>query len=300
MLVASLLLLALTRAEIIERFRAVPVVKLDGLVQVVADCSPEMRREYQLPVAGYVADVCKALYAAEMARPQRFAEPGIVVSIGDVRTNVTNVVSRVCERDSGSKYTRILLPAPGYSDRRALTLAVARAYFLAVHGRTVDDDAAWHVLVSSNPELRAAETCERLAAWSERGVYADGLDDEAYLKLSRKVLLPGRLTEHELKEFAARLYLYPISHGAPFCGKYTSLDLESAVRLRSQDPGIRFAALVKSKQLLIFGAGRGDELQAAAEAYSEFLLELGRAKLSDGELLALLATAEGKLRACAR
>jgi len=290
---------ALTRAEIVDRFRAVPVVKLEGLVQVVPDCPADMRREFQLPVAGFVADTCRALYAAEMRRPKRFDEPGIVVYIGDIRTNVTNVVVRVNERAGGAPYTRIYLPAPGHADRRALSLAAARAYFLAVRGETVDDAKAWHALVSSNPEMRAGETCERLADWSERGVYADGMDDEAYLKLSRKVLLPGRLTKHELNEFAARLYLYPLSFDAPFCGKYAMLDFRTAVGLRHKDPLVRFAAFVKAKQVLIYGAGRGEELQAAAEAYSEFLTELGRAEKTDGELLALLATAEGRLRTAA-
>jgi len=287
---------ALTRAELIDRFRAVPVVKLEGLVQVRAECPADMRREYQLPVAGFVADVCRSLYSAEMAKPRRFAEPGIVVYVGDVRTNMTNVVARIHERADGSKYTRLYLPAPGYADRRALTLASAKAYFLAVHGKTVDDRQAWQALMSSSPELRAAEECGRVADWSQRGVYADGMGDEDYLKLSRKVALPGRLTRHELDGFASRLYLYPLSYDAPFCGSHTSLDFASAVRLRKRDPSIRFAAFVKSKQVLIFGAGRGEGLQEAAEAYSRFLLELGRDEKTDGELLALLATADGKLK----
>jgi len=289
---------ALTRAEIIDRFRAVPVVKVDGLVQVVADCPADMRREYQLPVAGMVADICRSLYSAEMSKPKRFAEPGIVVHVGNVRTNMTNVVSRACARDDGWKYTRIYLPAPGYADQRALTLATARAYFLSVHGEEVDDKKALHALMSSSPELRAAESCGRLVDWSGRGIYVDGMDDEDYLKLSRKVLLPGRLTKHELNEFASRLYLYPLAYDAPFAGKYMSVDFETAVRLREKDPAIRLVALIKSKQILIFGAGRGEELQAAADAYAEFLTELAREEKTDGELLALLETANGKLRVC--
>jgi len=287
---------ALTRAEIVERFRATPVVNTEGLVRVMADCPADMRREYQLNVAGYVADTCKSLYAAEAAKPRRFAEPGIVVHVGDVRTNVTNVVSRVRERANGTKYTRIYLPAPGFADRRALALAVARAYFLALHDEEIDDEKARHALMSSDPALRAADTCERLADWSERGVYEDGMDDEDYLKLSRKVLLPGRLTRHERDQFASRLFLYPLAYDAPFCGKFTSLDFKSAIPLCREDPSVRFAALVKSRQVLIFGAGRGEAMQDAAQAYSEFLTELARAEKTNGELLALLATAEAKLR----
>lgn len=301
-LLASYLLLltfpshALTRAEIVERFRAVPVVNTEGLVQVVADCPTDMRREYQLNVAGFVAETCRSLYAGEAARPRRFAEPGIVVHVGDMRTNVTNVVSRVRERADGTRYTKIYLPAPGYADMRALTLAVARAYFLAVHNEEVDDAKARQALVSANPELRAADTCARLADWSERGIYADGMDDEDYLKLSRKVLLPGRLTPHERDQFASRLFLYPLAYDAPFCGKYASLDFRTAIPLCRKDPSIRFAAFVKARQVVIFGAGRGDALKDAAAAYSEFLTELARAEKTEGELLALLATAEAKLR----
>jgi len=92
MLLASILLLALTRAEILERFKAAPVTKVSGLVQVVADCPADMRREFQGPVATFVADVCRTLYRAENAHERPFVAPGIVVYVGDVRTNVTAVV----------------------------------------------------------------------------------------------------------------------------------------------------------------------------------------------------------------
>jgi len=290
---------ALTREEIIERFRATPVVKVEGLVQVLPNCSAEIRREYQQRIAGNAGDLCRSLYKADGLSPKRFSEPGIVVVMGDSTNAVTNVVSRIVERADGLKSTRILLPSPAHADQHAYVLAVARAYFLAVHGKEVDDKTAWHALMSSSPELRAAETCERLADWSQCGKYVEDLDDEDYLKLSRKVLLPGRLTKHELTNFVSRLFLYPIAYDAPFCGKYTSLDFETAVRLRKKDLTIRFAAFIKSKQVLLFGAGRGEELRAAAEAYSEFLTELGRDEKSDGELLALLATAEDRLRGAA-
>ena len=43
-LIATILLAALTKAEIIDRFRAAPVTQLDGLVQVYGDCPADMRR----------------------------------------------------------------------------------------------------------------------------------------------------------------------------------------------------------------------------------------------------------------
>ena len=100
---AAILLCALSRAELIERFRAPVVTQVDGLVSVRANCPADMRREYQLPIAGFVSDVCRTLYAGCRIKQKRFAQPGIVVTIGDVRTNVTNVVSRVQTRSDGSR-----------------------------------------------------------------------------------------------------------------------------------------------------------------------------------------------------
>ena len=96
-LIASILILALTRAEIIERFRTPPVTQLDGLVQVFADCPADMRREYQSPVASFVSDVCETLYRTYMIKPQRFNEPGIVVHIGGMETSCQQVDNHVDE-----------------------------------------------------------------------------------------------------------------------------------------------------------------------------------------------------------
>ena len=64
-LIATILLAALTKAEIIDRFRAAPVTQLDGLVQVYGDCPADMRRDFQLPVASFTSGICRKLYAAE-------------------------------------------------------------------------------------------------------------------------------------------------------------------------------------------------------------------------------------------
>ena len=97
---ASILVLALTRAEIIDRFRAAPVTQLDGLVQVYGDCPADMRREFQLPIASFVSGICRKLYAADNRRPVKFGEPGIIVRIGDVRTNIAeHLTNPICERN---------------------------------------------------------------------------------------------------------------------------------------------------------------------------------------------------------
>ena len=53
--------MALTRAEILERFRAPVVTQADGLVKVYADCPDDMRREYQGPIGSFAAETVKTL-----------------------------------------------------------------------------------------------------------------------------------------------------------------------------------------------------------------------------------------------
>ena len=294
---ASILLLALTRAEIIDRFRAVPMTMCEGLVQVIGDCPADMRREYQSSVAGFAADVCRTLYSArQQMKPPHFTEPGIFIHIGDIRTNVTNVVSRVYRRSSGGRYTRIYLPAPGFADTKALRVSIARAFFLAVLKKEVSDTAAYAALIDANPELRVAEERTELADWRERGTYAEGKDDENYLLLQRKILKPGVAEVDDILTFASRLRLYPIAYGTPFCGKYDSCTFAEAILLAKKDPSVRLAAFVKSRQIPVFGGGRGPELAAAADAYSTFLLELARFKKTETELAALLTAADNKLK----
>lgn len=297
---ASILLLALTRAEIIDRFRAVPITMCEGLVQVIGDCPADMRREYQSAVAGFAADVCRNLYSVQRMKPPRFAEPGIFIHVGDVRTNVTNVVMKVYKRTNGERYVRIYLPAPGFSDMNAFRLSVARAFFLAVRQETIDDAAAHTALVGANPELRVAEERVALADWRERGVYAMGKDDEAYLLLQRKVLKPGVAEADDILTFASRLRLYPTAYGIPFCGKHESCTFAEAISLAKEDPNIRLAAFVKSRQVPVFGGGRGSELAAAADAYAIFLLELARFKKTETELAELLSAADEKLKGLMR
>ncbi len=293
---ASILLLALTRAEIIDRFRATPITVCDGLVQVIGDCPADMRREYQTSVAGFAADVCRTLSSVRQAKPPRFAEPGIFIHVGDIRTNVTNVVTRTYRRADGERYTRIYLPAPGFSDTNALRLGIVRAYFLAVEKREIGEAAARAALIDANPDLRVAEDRAELADWRERGVYADGRDDEDYLLLQRKILKPGVAATDDVITFASRLRLYPLNYAQPFCGKYESCTFAEAILLAKKDPSVRFAAFVKSRQIPVFGGGRGPELAATADAYAAFLLELARFEKTETELAALLAEADKKLK----
>ena len=135
-LVASILMLALTRAEIIERFKNPPVTRADGLVQVFADCPSDMRREYQGPVSSFVAEVCTTLSTALKERPGHFTQPAIIVYVGDIRTNNSQVVSREQVRPDGSVCTRIRLLAPGFTDTDQLRRETVKAFYRAANGST--------------------------------------------------------------------------------------------------------------------------------------------------------------------
>lgn len=287
---------ALTRAEIIERFRTPPVTQVDGLVQVYADCPADMRREYQLPVAGFVSGVCRRLYASHLMKPLKFQDPGIVVHIGDVRTNIRAVVVATDTRPDGTRFTRIRLPAPGHSDKRSLQIAAAKGFFLAVKGVELDDAGAVAALRESDPAMKAADERAAVARWRRHGRYARGKTDEDYLKLMRRVSMPGTATKEDVLLFASRLMLYPPYYGVPFCGKYDRCTFADAVAYAQRDPVVRIAAAQKALSLLVFGGGRGDRMTAAVEAYARFLDELAKGALSKRELRELLMDADSKLK----
>ena len=295
-LLASIALLALTRAELLDRIKAEPVTQLDGLVQVYGDCPADMRREFQLPIASFVSEICRKLYAADNRRPQKFPEPGSIVRIGDVRTNIAEGVSRPATRANGAKFTRIYVPSPSGADLVLMRREVVRAFFRAVDGLDLDDASADKRLRAADPFTRLEDIQAEVAAWRERGEYAEGRTDDDYLKLLRGVHLPGVATRADVLTFASRLYLYPSLYGVPFCGKYTSCPFREAVSIARDDPAVRFAALAKMRSLVLFGQGHGDVMNAAVDAYAKFLAELARLKLSDEELLKLLDDADAKLK----
>ena len=296
MLLASVLLLALTRAEIIDRFQAAPVTQLEGLVQVYGDCPADMRRDYQLPVAAFASDICRKLYQAENIRPIKFTDPGIVIRIGDVRTNDTNVVVRTAVRDDGARFTRIKLPSPGGADLERLRLEVVKAFSLAVKGDEIDDEGAKRLFNKADPMAHARDIAADITAWRERGVYTEGRTDEDYLRLMRSVHIPGVATPEDVRVFASRLYLYPATFDAPFCGKYSVCSFRDAVPLAKTDPRIRYAAYLKMSEIVAFGGGRGAKLTEASDAYGRFLMELTRYKLTEAELLKMLDDADAKLK----
>ena len=150
---AAILLLALSRAEIIARFKAPVITQAEGLVRVFADCPEDMRREYQMPVASFAAETVKSLRRGLSMRSERSATPGIVIYVGEVRTNVSAVVARAVT-NGASVVSRIYIPAPGYADVERLRLEIVKGFYRRVCGKELSDEQAVAAYRASDPDLR--------------------------------------------------------------------------------------------------------------------------------------------------
>ena len=295
MLILALAILALTRAEIVQRMRAPVITRADGLVRVYADCDEDVRREFQLPVASFAADTVETLYRGSRRRPERFASPGIVVHVGNVRTNDARVSVKVSRGDA--TVTHIHLKNPATSDLAAFRAELVKAFARSVLGEELSEAAAATLYRRSDPEGRVADDRERLERWlaGERGPNWKPSDDEEMIAMMRKILQPGRASRRDVLVFASRLFLYPRTYDEKFAGKYDCLSFRDAVRIARIDLRVRFIALAKADELLIFGGGRGDKMSRAAAMYAAFLRALAAGEVGDGVLLRMLDAADAAL-----
>ena len=307
MLFAVIVMLALTRAELVQRMRAPVVTQADGLVKVFADCPEDMRREYQGPIASFASDTVGALYRSLAMKPIHFDSPGIVVHVGSVRTNIADVVSRVSTNGT-SVTTRIYLKSPGYADIERFRVEIAKAFDRSVLGRETSDRAAVAALRKADPRLRVADERAKLEKWLSSGSFGDedasagGHDDvrkrdEEALSLMRKVLEPGVASPRDVLTFASRLFIYPRTFDEKFVGGSDCVSFRDAIPLASKDPRVRLLAFFKANEMPVFGGGRGEGMKAAAEAYAEFLHELAKFEKNETELVRMLDDADDKLRA---
>ena len=287
-LLSTVLVMALTRAEILERFRAPVVTQADGLVKVYADCPDDMRRDYQGPIGSFAAETVKTLYQGLAKKPVRFANPGIVIHIGDVRTNVTAVTAAV-STNQNRVVSRIRVVAPGYADLYRLRLEIVRAFFRSVENREVTEREAVAAYRRGNPALRVQDERMKLEDWlAGRGTR----DDEEGLRLMRRVFEPGKSSPRDVLIFASRLYLYPPQYDIRFLGRFDRLSFREAVKLARTDPLVRVVAYQKSFDMPVFGGGKSPELASAANAYREFLLALAKGEADEKNLLDLLDAAD--------
>lgn len=290
---ATILLFALTRAELIERFKADPITRVDGLVQAIGDCPADMRREYLAPIAANMAGICNSLYRGERMKPIRFDLPAIIVHIGDVRTNISHIAVKVQRRDDGTRLTKMFMPSPGFADIERFRLETVKAFYRAVKGEEIDDETAIRRLHAADPDLRARDNYADLDKWLAGEPVKE--DDEHFLKLMRSVIKPGYASESDVLRFASRLRLYPRTIDGFFCGRFWSCSFAEAVEYAKIDPRLRLEAYAKAPLLIAYGGGHGESLLAAAEAYSKFLFDFAAYTKTKEELLKELEEADAKL-----
>ena len=293
MIAVAIVLLALTRAEIIERFRSPVIRQADGLVQVFANCPEDMRRDYQMPIASFASETAKTLYGGLCKKPVRFRKPGIVIHIGDVRTNLAEVVTQVATND-GRVVSRLYVKSPRWVDVDRLRLELVKAFYRSVENRELDDKAAVAVYRRADPAMRVADERQRLEEWLSTGK-GDVANDEEALRLMRKIYAPGHASRRDVLIFASRLFLYPPQHDLRFAGRFDKLSFREAISCVGSDPNVRLVAAYKSRELPIFAGGRSEELQKAAEGYRHFLFELAKAERTPDELRAMLDAADTEL-----
>ncbi|MBO5643110.1 MAG: hypothetical protein J6S51_03795 [Kiritimatiellae bacterium] len=295
-LAVALLLAALSRADLVERFRAAPVLKCDGLIEVSGMCPVDIRREFQLPVASRASTICKNLYDALGIKQRKFSRPAIVIFLGSQNSTNTFVKSSFQNRADGTKYLAINLLSPGSADMEIFQREITKGFLFAINSQKASDAQVEKILRLADPNKRLDDEYAEIAAWREKGIYKDGKTDEDYLKLMRRVKNPGFARQEEVLDFSSRLMLYPPQFAMPFCEKYRALTFGEAINLAELDVKIRYAAWVKSSELLVFGAGRGDKFTDMVKSYSEFLRALASYTLSKRELTAMLEKAESKLK----
>lgn len=294
MILAAIMLAAtLSRAEIIARMRAPVLTKVQGLVQVIADCPEDMRREYQSSVSSFAAHICNELYRGMREQPRRFKEAPLTITIGEERTNNTAVLVFV-ERQKGEvPRTRLYLPAPGSADLSKLQTEVVKAFMRSVKGKELTDVEAHRFYCDIDPERRAAEEYAELEKWKHGK--KTGLSDEDALALMRKILVPGRARVTDVLTFASRLWLYPATYGQRFLNVYDCVTFAQAIDMAEVDPRVRFAAYTRAPLLVAYSGGRGEELAAAGKAYSDFLFALAQFTKSKEDLHQQLEEANIKL-----
>ena len=289
-ILSAILLLALTRAEIVARMKAPVINQADGFIQVIAMCDEARRQEYQLPMASFAADTVKTLYRAQKLREIHFDKPALILNIGDVVTNENSAVTTV-ETNADRVVTRIRVANPATVEIEALRLEIVRAFSRSILTNEISVLEARELYRVSDPKERIADDRAQLERWlkGERG------DDEECLKLMRKVIEPGVSSKRDILTFASRLFLYPRLFDEKFLGRYEALSFRDAIKVAKVDPRVRFIAFFKADEMLIFGAGRSNELRDASELYAAFLKELARPDAEDDTLKDLLELADAQL-----
>lgn len=301
-MLAILVLLALTRAEIVQRMRSPILTRADGLIKVYASCDEDIRRDYQVSVARAADETVRMLYGGLSRKPSRFESPEIILRLGNERTNNTEVVTSV-ETNGERVVSRIFLKSPAHADRERFELEVTRAFYRSTQKVELSDEEAKSALHRANPKYRVADERAKLEAWLAGGLPSEYRTEEEFFArieemftLYRKVIEPGKASRRDVLSFASRLCLYPRNFDEKFIGGADVLPFSEAIAVSRKDPRVKILAVFKAQELPIWAGGRGEFLRDAAQGYVKFLFELAKGDMTDDELKRLLELAELKLK----
>lgn len=124
----------------------------------------------------------------------------------------------------------------------------------------------------------------------------DRASDERLARLARSVLEPGACGIWELDFFSSRLMLYPPFFDTKLVGGRSACSFKDAVEAGESNLLVRATAFLKSREIPLYALGRGDELRAAADAYTRFLLGVAAGE-DKNKLKQLLKNADSRLEA---
>ena len=240
-----------------ERVRNLPklATACDGLVGVLAADVPGDPYGFRLPILQFASSLVRDLeHAYKLKMPKRDGF-GIFVNVGDGRTNDARVVSRRIRRPGGGLQTRILLPAPGYSDLEELRFAVAQAYFRAWifrNGGSTNELPEWVVqgmVRAASGETLDADTYFVLDLWSQaRLPYFPALCTDLRKVHGPASALSGYLVGWMKEKRLVRPALDRLAAGQPWDGKRLAEELtgEAAPFLQDRASDERLARLTRA------------------------------------------------------
>ena len=240
-----------------ERLRSLPklATACDGLVGVLAADVPGDEVGFRLPILQFVSGQVRGLERAYKLQMPRREGIGIFVNVGDGRTNDTRVIARRTRRPGGDVQTRIILPAPGFSDLDELRFAVAQAYFRAWifrNGGSTNELPEWVVqgaVRAANAETAHDDMRFVLGLWSQaRLPYFPALCTDMRRAKGAGASLSGYLVAWMKEKHLVKPLLDNLAAGKPWDGRRLAAKLtgETDPFLQDRASDERFARLTRA------------------------------------------------------
>ena len=160
-----------------DAIRNGPAVSSDGFIEVYSNEPADQDGPgFRGPILQASSEECAAL-AKLVGLEMPSGSAGLVIYVGDGRTNDTRVIERGDSNVSGALLTRVYLPSPGFSDLDLFRRAVAAAWFRAWVARHASDDVGrpsavpdWVIdglLRNLDPATRLADQLFVIGLWQQ-------------------------------------------------------------------------------------------------------------------------------------